>query len=65
MVETTFGHICFYLVAHEDGVISGILPLVQIRNRLFGNRMISIVSGQFVCGNWIRLAIRISFSRLF
>lgn len=41
MVESLFGHRGHYLVARENGTIYGILPLVQIRSRLFGNRMIS------------------------
>lgn len=31
----------FYLVARQDQEILGVLPLVQVRSRLFGNRMIS------------------------
>jgi serine/alanine adding enzyme len=41
MIEKLFGHKVFYLVAHENGAVIGVLPLVQIRSRLFGNRMIS------------------------
>jgi len=41
MIEKTFGHKSFYLVAREGQEIRGILPLMQIRSRLFGNRMVS------------------------
>lgn len=41
MVEKTFGHKGFYLVTRENGGISGVLPLTQVRSRLFGNRLIS------------------------
>lgn len=41
MIEKTLGHKMFYLVAREKQEIQGILPLMQIRSRLFGNRMIS------------------------
>jgi len=41
MVEKVFGHHGFYLVAREDGRVCGVLPLTQVRSRLFGNRMIS------------------------
>lgn len=41
MLEKTFRHKGFYLVARKDGKICGVLPLTQIRSKLFGNRMIS------------------------
>ena len=40
-VVRPLGHKTFHLVAHENGVVWGILPLTLIRSRLFGNRMIS------------------------
>jgi serine/alanine adding enzyme len=42
VIEETFGHQPYYLAAVEDGAIRGILPLVSIRSRLFGNSLISI-----------------------
>lgn len=41
MIEKTFGHKGFYLVAHKAGTVYGILPLIYVRSRLFGDRMIS------------------------
>jgi len=41
MLERIFGQREFYLVAHDGGEICGVLPLTQVRSRLFGNRMIS------------------------
>ncbi|OHB61694.1 MAG: hypothetical protein A2167_01005 [Planctomycetes bacterium RBG_13_46_10] len=41
MVESVFGHRGHYLVAYENCTICGVLPLMQINSRLFGNRMIS------------------------
>ena len=41
MIEKTFGHQGFYLAAREGNSVRGVLPLVQVRSRLFGNRMIS------------------------
>ena len=35
------GHRPFYIVARENGQIRGVLPLMRVRSRLFGNRMIS------------------------
>ena len=41
MVEKTFGHKGFFLVARQDGVVCGVLPLTKVRSRVFGCRMIS------------------------
>ncbi len=40
-VVRPLGHRPFYLVARDGGNIRGVLPLTQVRSRLFGNRMIS------------------------
>jgi serine/alanine adding enzyme len=42
VIEEAFGHRAYYLSALENGVIRGILPLVSIRSRLFGNSLISM-----------------------
>ncbi len=41
VIETAFGHPPHYLVAEQDGAIAGVLPLVHVRSRLFGNTLIS------------------------
>jgi serine/alanine adding enzyme len=41
MVEQAFGHKGYYLVARAEGRVCGVLPMMQVRSRLFGNRMIS------------------------
>jgi FemAB-related protein (PEP-CTERM system-associated) len=41
MVENAFGHQGYYLVARENGRVCGVLPLVRVRSRLFGNRLVS------------------------
>jgi FemAB-related protein (PEP-CTERM system-associated) len=41
VIETSFGHDCYYLYAHADGRVVGILPLVHIKSRLLGNALIS------------------------
>jgi len=41
MVQQSFGHKSCYLVARDSGAICGVLPLTQVRSKLFGNRMIS------------------------
>lgn len=40
-VTRVAGHRPFYLVARDGDEIRGVLPLMQVRSRLFGNRMIS------------------------
>lgn len=42
VIEDTFGHQPYYLTAVENNTVRGILPLVWIRSRLFGNSLISI-----------------------
>lgn len=41
VIESSFGHRCHFLYAEADGVICGVLPLVHIKSRLFGNSLIS------------------------
>jgi len=40
--ESAYGHERVYLVAEEAGEIVGVLPLVVIRSRLFGRRVVSM-----------------------
>lgn len=40
--ENAFGHRCVYLMARRDGGVAGVLPLVQIKSRLFGNTLTSL-----------------------
>jgi hypothetical protein len=48
VVERSFGHRCYFLQAERDGRVTGVLPLVHLPSRLFGNRLIS--SGYGVYG---------------
>ncbi len=41
VIERAFGHTAHYLMAEQDGVITGVLPLVHVRSRLFGNALVS------------------------
>lgn len=41
MVERGCGQRAHYLVAEQDGAIAGVLPLAEIRSRLFGNALAS------------------------
>ena len=41
VISTEFGHSSLYTLAERDGVIAGVLPLVQMKTRLFGNTLVS------------------------
>jgi FemAB-related protein (PEP-CTERM system-associated) len=41
VIEESFGHRTHYLYAEAGGRIRGVLPLVHLRSRLFGNALIS------------------------
>ena len=41
VIETAFRHRCHYMLAEQDGAITGVLPLVHVRTRLFGNTLVS------------------------
>ena len=41
VIERAFGHRPHYLLAERDGEIAGVLPLVEVRTRLFGHTLIS------------------------
>ena len=41
------GHSPFYLVARDGDDVYGILPLTQVRSRIFGNRMVSQASSNY------------------
>jgi serine/alanine adding enzyme len=42
VIEKTFSHTFDYLVAEDGEGIRGVLPMVHIRSRLFGNYMVSL-----------------------
>ena len=41
VIERAFGHRTHYLYAEHDGVITGVLPLVELRSLLFGHALVS------------------------
>jgi FemAB-related protein (PEP-CTERM system-associated) len=54
IIANAYGHQTFYLAACQDGETAGILPLVHIRSRLFGNSLVSMPFqdyGGVVAGN--------------
>jgi FemAB-related protein (PEP-CTERM system-associated) len=42
VIERGFGHRAHYLLAERDGAIVGILPVAQVKTRLFGNALVSV-----------------------
>ena len=42
VIEKTFGHKTYYLLAEEKNEIKGILPLVHMKSPLFGNFLVSL-----------------------
>ena len=41
VIEAAFSHRTHYVAAEQDGAIVGVLPLAQVKTRLFGNTLIS------------------------
>lgn len=43
VIERVFGHECIYLAARDDaGRLTGVLPLVRVRSRVFGHYLLSM-----------------------
>lgn len=42
VVERALGHRCYMLAARQDGVITGVFPIAWVRNRLFGDCLVSM-----------------------
>lgn len=42
VIERVFGHRGFFLYAERDGVIEGVLPLAEVKSRLFGHALTSL-----------------------
>jgi FemAB-related protein (PEP-CTERM system-associated) len=47
IIENFFRHRCHYLIAERNGIVSGVLPLAEIRSRLFGHALVSIPFGVY------------------
>ena len=41
VIEPAFRHRTYYLMAERDGAVTGVLPLTQVKSRLFGSCLIS------------------------
>jgi FemAB-related protein (PEP-CTERM system-associated) len=42
VLENVFRHRCHYLMAERNGAICGVLPLAEVRTRLFGHSLVSL-----------------------
>ena len=42
VIEAVFGHRGHYLLAERDGCVEGVLPLVEVKSRLFGHSLASL-----------------------
>lgn len=42
VVKNTYGHKPYYLIAEENGLIKGILPLFIMKNKILGSKIISV-----------------------
>lgn len=42
VIHATYGHRAYYLIARMDGAVQGVLPLIEIRSRLFGHVLVSM-----------------------
>lgn len=42
LIENVFGHECYYFYASVDDKVVGILPLVRLSSRIFGDFMVSV-----------------------
>jgi len=42
ILEDVLGHRCHYLIAERGDVVCGVLPLAEIRSRLFGHSLVSL-----------------------
>ncbi|PTT79373.1 peptidoglycan bridge formation protein FemAB, partial [Pelomonas sp. HMWF004] len=42
VIEGVFGHRGFFMYAERDGVIEGVLPLAEVKSRLFGHAVTSL-----------------------
>ena len=41
VIEQSFSHTCYFIYAECDNAIVGVLPLVEVKSRLFGHALIS------------------------
>jgi FemAB-related protein (PEP-CTERM system-associated) len=42
IIEEHFRHRCHYLIAERDGALTGVLPLAEVKSRMFGHALVSL-----------------------
>ena len=47
VIQRAFGHRTYFLYAEADGVIQGVLPLAEVKSRLFGHSLSSLPFGVY------------------
>ena len=47
VVEKSFGHMSHYMIAIQEEQITGILPIFEIKSRLFGHALVSVPFGVY------------------
>lgn len=61
VIEEAFGHDCYFLFSEQNGAVTGILPLVHVRSRLFGNNLVStgftVGGGPVTTSNQVAVAL--------
>lgn len=61
VIEQAYGHETCYLMAMMEGQVVGVLPLGQIRSKIFGNAMISnpfcVYGGAIATNNMVRMQL--------
>ena len=61
VIEDSFGHRAYFLYAEQAGQIRGVLPLVHVKSRLFGNTLVSlpfaVYGGPVATDETVRLAL--------
>jgi len=41
VIEKSFNHACYFLYAKQEGKVCGVLPLVEVKSKLFGHALVS------------------------
>jgi len=41
VIENSFNHACYFLYAEQEGAICGVLPLIEVKSKLFGHALVS------------------------
>jgi FemAB-related protein (PEP-CTERM system-associated) len=68
VIRAAFGHRSHYVLAEQDGAIVGVLPLIHVHTRLFGNTLIStpfcVYGGPLAIGHDVATALDVHAEQL-